>query len=153
MTDLSFLHFNHCGKRLEKLTKQVKSPQKRRLLLPASHSIALKKKGRTSEEGSKAIFRTALIAAIHSARSVIPNTLTSMSPVKAEVHSSATCDRMVVNSNCSPPKPEDEPENSSTSQEDQWSLSYVFEDPEGHCDHSASRVSHEGWLHTIASFH
>uniref|UniRef100_A0A3Q3XN43 Uncharacterized protein n=1 Tax=Mola mola TaxID=94237 RepID=A0A3Q3XN43_MOLML len=111
MTDLSFLHFNHCGKTLEDLTKQVESPQNQHVLLPAFHSIALKKKERTFEEGSKAIYRTALIAAIHSARSDIPNTLTFMSPVKAEVPSSASRDRMVVNIDCSSPKPEDDSEN------------------------------------------
>lgn len=148
MTDLSFLHFNHCGKPLEDLTKQVESPQNQHVLLPAFHSMALKKKERTSEEGSKAIYRTALIAAIHSARSDIPNTLTFMSPVKAEVPSSASRDRMVVNIDCSSPKPEDDSENRSTSQEDQWSLSCVFEDAEAQCDHSDARVSHEGWLHT-----
>lgn len=143
-TDLSFLHVNYQGKPLDNLSKQREAPESQQVLPPPSHSVS-KKKERTSEEGSKAICRMALIAAIGSTRAIssttnVPKTLTFVSPVETEVPSPASRDRRVVNINRSSPKPENKSEDNSTDQGDQWSSFLDFENIEGQGDHSEPKT-------------
>lgn len=113
---------------------------------PSPHSFVSKKKERTPEEGKKAIYRTALIAAISStrARGSTPNTPRTLpsvsSPVKTEAPSPApspaSLNRTITNINCSPIEPENQSEDNGSFQEEQWSPLQVFEDTEAEDDDS-----------------
>ncbi|XP_038553488.1 putative deoxyribonuclease TATDN2 [Micropterus salmoides] len=122
--------------------KELESTESQQVSPPPSHSFVSKKKTRTSEEASKAIYRMALTAAIDSTKtrcspSNIPWTDANSpplpfvsSPVKTEVSSPTSLDRAVVNIYCSPIKPENKSEDTDTLTEDQWSPIQVFEDTE-----------------------
>ncbi|XP_067443565.1 putative deoxyribonuclease TATDN2 [Thunnus thynnus] len=116
-------------------SKQLESTKSLQVSPPPFHSFILKKKERTPEEGSKAIYKMALIAAIgsrgmkHTTTST-PSTDTlssppASSPVKTEVPSLATPDRTV---DCSPLKPKNKSEDRGTDQEDEWSPTQLFVD-------------------------
>lgn len=105
---------------------------------PPSHSFILRKKERTPEEGSKAIYRMALIAAIGSSELTTSTPITdanslslppAASPVKTEVPSLASPDRTVNCSSLTPLK-----EDSGTVQEDQWSPPQLFVDSDAQGD-------------------
>ncbi|XP_041638983.1 putative deoxyribonuclease TATDN2 isoform X2 [Cheilinus undulatus] len=114
-------------------SKQIESP---------SHSFILKKKERTPEEGSKAIYRTAVLAAIGSttARNNTPKTPRAHSkspplpfeslPGTSEETSPASVSLVepVMTVNCSPITPEKRYEHNSPIQEGQWPLLHGFED-------------------------
>ncbi|KAI3370142.1 hypothetical protein L3Q82_024933, partial [Scortum barcoo] len=119
-------------------SRQLESTESQQVSLPTSHSFILKKKDRTPEEGSKAIYRRALIDAIggtRARRSTIPitsspsSTLLSL-PVRTEVTSPASLDRTVVDINCSSTKPQNKSEDSSTVKKDQHSPIQVLRDTE-----------------------
>ncbi|XP_018529029.1 putative deoxyribonuclease TATDN2 isoform X2 [Lates calcarifer] len=116
---------------------------------PPSHSFILKKKERTPEEGSKAIYRMAVIAALGgtNARRSSPNIPRTdadnlslplvSSPDKTDVPSPVSLDRTVINidkSNMNKSK------DNSTVQEDQWSPPRVFEDLEAQGDNSEPKA-------------
>uniref|UniRef100_UPI0037E856E7 putative deoxyribonuclease TATDN2 n=1 Tax=Semicossyphus pulcher TaxID=241346 RepID=UPI0037E856E7 len=138
---------------------------------PPSHSFISKKKERTPEEVSKAIYRNALIAAIGSTRARsssinIPRTDTNIprtdtnscslpeksSPVKTEEKSPTSLDRTIMTVDCSPIRPEDKSEDNGNLQEDQWSLPRGFEDrgdqyysPEPKTDARKSSMESQQW--------
>lgn len=141
--------------------KELESTESQQVSPPPSHSFVSKKKTRTSEEASKAIYRMALTAAIDSTKtrcspSNIPWTDANSpplpfvsSPVKTEVSSPTSLDRAVVNIYCSPIKPENKSEDTDTLTEDQWSPIQVFEDTEAQrnsskpkTDERVSQVTH-----------
>lgn len=132
---------------MDNLSKQLESPESQQMLPSPSHSFVLKKQERTPEEGSKAVCRTALIAAIDST-SHIPKTVTFVSPVKTEVRSPASHDKMIVNISCSPPKPENKSEDNSNS-------FWVLEDIKAQGDHSEPRTDGRvsQLTHSNLSFH
>ncbi|KAM7422479.1 hypothetical protein PAMA_010498 [Pampus argenteus] len=119
-------------------SSQMESTESLQVSSPPSHSFIMKKKERTPEEGSKAIYQMALIAAIGS--SGLKQTSTSppnpdanslflppaSSPAKTEVPSLATPDRRSVN--CSSLQPQNKSEDSGTVQENQWSPCQLFVD-------------------------
>lgn len=127
---------------MDNSSKQLEFAESQQISPPPSHSFVLKKKERTPEEGSKAIYRRALIAAIDSTRarrSITNNPSTDTlpfvsSPVKTEVPSSASLDRAVVDINCSSITPENKSKDDSTVQEDQWSPLKVYKDMEAQGD-------------------
>ncbi|XP_070816052.1 putative deoxyribonuclease TATDN2 [Chaetodon trifascialis] len=144
-----FLHSKE--KPIDKSSKQLESAESQQLLPPQSHSFILKKKERTPEEGSKAIYRMALIAAIGNTKARCsttntPNTSTNSplpfesSPVKTEVPSPVSLDRMVMNINRSLTKRENKSKNNSSAPEDQWSSFHVLEDTEVLDDHSEPKT-------------
>ncbi|XP_019942066.2 putative deoxyribonuclease TATDN2 [Paralichthys olivaceus] len=117
--------------------KHLKSTDDQQVSPPPSHSFILKKRERTSEEGSKAIYRMAMLAALDgtNARPGSPSNVPKTeayclslphvpSPVKTEVQSPASLDRTVVDINCA------KSEDISTLQEDQWSPPQMCEDTE-----------------------
>ncbi|XP_047437882.1 putative deoxyribonuclease TATDN2 isoform X2 [Mugil cephalus] len=109
------------------------------LLPPLSHSFVSKKKERTPEEGSKAICRMALIAAIGSTRTGhntnnVPRTDTNSrslplvsSPVQTEGLSQTSLDRTVIDINYFLRKPDDESEENIAAQDDQCSPLQMLE--------------------------
>ncbi|XP_062256596.1 putative deoxyribonuclease TATDN2 [Platichthys flesus] len=106
--------------------KQLKSTDAQQVSLPPSHSFILKKRERTSQEGSKAIYRMAMLAALDGTNArrsppFIPKTEVSLppvpSPVETEVQSPASLDRIVVDINCAKSK-------------DNWFLPEMSEDTE-----------------------
>ncbi|CAB1457333.1 unnamed protein product [Pleuronectes platessa] len=112
--------------------KQLKSTVDQQVSPPPSHSFILKKRERTSQEGSKAIYRMAMLAALDGTNArrsppIIPKTevlLTPVpSPVKTEVQSLASFDRIVVDINCAKSK-------------DNWFPPEMFEDTETRGDSS-----------------
>ncbi|XP_074490064.1 putative deoxyribonuclease TATDN2 [Sebastes fasciatus] len=121
---------------------QLESTESQQASSPSPHSFIVKKKERTPEEGSKAIYKRALIAAIGNTRargstSSIPRTLPFVSsPVKTETPSPASLDRTVTNIECSSIKPENKSEESGTYQEEPLSPLQVFEDTEAQSDSS-----------------
>lgn len=126
-------------KPMDNLSWQLESTESQQVS-PPPHSFVLKKKERTPEEGSKAIYRRALIAAIGNpstggSSTKIPRTCTNSlslpfvsSPVKTEAASPASLDGTVIDIKCSSIKPENEFEDNGTVQEEQWSPLQVFED-------------------------
>lgn len=135
---------------MDNSSKQLESTKSQQIPPSPSHTFTLKKKERTPEEGSKAIYRMALIAAIGNtgarcSTTNVPKTDTNSlplpfvsSPVKTEVPSPASLDRTVVNTsnNCSLIKPENKSKDNSIVQEDQRSPLWVFEDTEAKGDNS-----------------
>ncbi|KAM9362258.1 putative deoxyribonuclease TATDN2 [Symphorus nematophorus] len=103
--------------------------------VPPSHSFIFKKKERTPEEGSRAICRMALIAAIDSTRGgcSTTNEPRTPSPVTTEVPNPALLDRK-VNINCSLTELENTSEDNSTFQENQLSPVWAFEGTEAQDD-------------------
>nr|XP_046239843.1 putative deoxyribonuclease TATDN2 [Scatophagus argus]XP_046239844.1 putative deoxyribonuclease TATDN2 [Scatophagus argus]XP_046239845.1 putative deoxyribonuclease TATDN2 [Scatophagus argus] len=126
--------------------KQMEFPESQEVSPPPSHSFVLKKKDRTPEEGSKAIYRMALLAAIgsttarHSSTKILQSLSCVSSPVRTEVPSSASLDRTAVNINCSSTKTENKSEDNSNDQEDQSSSLWVFEDTEAQSYHSEPKT-------------
>ncbi|XP_073324982.1 putative deoxyribonuclease TATDN2 [Pagrus major] len=113
-------------KPMDSSSKQLESAESVASPLP-SHSFVMKKKERTPVEGSKAIYRMAVIAAIDSTKgrhstTDIPKTLPfEHSPVKTELPSPASLDKTVMSINFSSIKPENKSEDNDTDQDDQWS--------------------------------
>ncbi|GAA6215763.1 putative deoxyribonuclease TATDN2 isoform X1 [Lates japonicus] len=130
--------------------KQLDEPtENQEVSPPPSHSFILKKKERTPEEGSKAIYRMAVIAALggtNARRSSpnIPRTDTDnlslplvSSPDKTDVPSPVSLDRTVMRidkANMNKSK------DNSTVQEDRWSPPGVFEDLEAQGDNSEPKA-------------
>ncbi|XP_035488183.2 putative deoxyribonuclease TATDN2 isoform X1 [Scophthalmus maximus] len=120
-------------KPMDNSSTQLESTESQQVSPLPSHSFIFKKKARTPEEGSKAIYRMAVIAALDSTNprrstSDIPATdagslslLLVPSPVKTEVRSPVSADRTVINMN-------------SSLQEDRWSPPWVCEDTEAQGD-------------------
>lgn len=145
---MSFLYRNYQELHVDHSSKQLESTESQQVSPPPSHSFVLKKKDRTPEEGSKAIYRSALIAAIGSTKARrstanIPRADTNSpslpfvsSPVKTEVPSPTSLDRTVVDINCSSIEPQNKSEDNGTVEEDQWSPVRVFEDAEAQRDSS-----------------
>ncbi|XP_044033045.1 putative deoxyribonuclease TATDN2 [Siniperca chuatsi] len=133
---------------MDNSSKQLESTESQQVSPSPSHSFVLKKKERTPEEGSKAIYRMALIAAIDSTKARcsttnIPRTDTNSlslpfvsSPVKTELPSPASLDKTVVKIYCSSIKPENKSKESGSISEDQWSPIRVFGDTEAQSDSS-----------------
>nr|XP_020463566.1 putative deoxyribonuclease TATDN2 [Monopterus albus] len=131
---------------MDSSSEQLKSTESQKASPPPSHSFILKKKERTPEEGSKAIYRMAVIAAIGSTKARLSpsdisrtdsNNLASpllSSPLKTKEPSVASFDRLVMSKNSSSIKPENKSEANSTAQEDQGSFPCVFEDTEAQSD-------------------
>lgn len=113
---------------------------------PPSHSFVMKKKERTPEEGSKAIYRKAVIAAIDSTKgrrstTDMPKTLLfEPSPVTTELPSPTSLDSTVMSINCSSIKPENKSDDDDTDQDDQGSPLRLFEDREALGDHSETKT-------------
>lgn len=144
------LHCNHQEKSMGSSFKQLDEPTENQdVSPPPSHSFILKKKERTPEEGSKAIYRMAVIAALGgtNARRSSPNIPRTdadnlslplvSSPDKTDVPSPVSLDRTVINidkSNMNKSK------DNSTVQEDQWSPPRVFEDLEAQGDNSEPKA-------------
>ncbi|XP_051270676.1 putative deoxyribonuclease TATDN2 [Dicentrarchus labrax] len=129
-------------KPLDNSSKQLESTESQQASPPLSHSFVLKKNERTPEEGSKAIYKRALIAAIDSTANT-PSTRTNSlslpfvsSPEKTDEASPASLDRTVVSISCSSTKPENKSEGASTDEDDQWSPIRIFKDTEAQGDHS-----------------
>ncbi|KAG7493136.1 deoxyribonuclease TATDN2 [Solea senegalensis] len=107
--------------------KHLESTESQQTSPPQSHSFILKKKERTPEEGSKAIYRMAVIAALGG--TVPRNDTDSLSlpllssPVKTE-------DRPVMNNDCSPIKTEHKSKDLGTIQEDEKSPLQFCKDTE-----------------------
>ncbi|XP_042353574.1 putative deoxyribonuclease TATDN2 [Plectropomus leopardus] len=146
-------------KPLDSSPRQLEFTASQQVSSPSPHSFALKKKERTPEEGSKAIYRRALIAAIGStgitgSPTDIPRTRLSLpsvsSPGKTETASPVSLDRMVTNIKCSSIEAGNISEDSGTLQEehwehgtvhqDQWCSLQTFEDIEDHSDDSQLRT-------------
>lgn len=132
---------------MDNLSRQLESTESQQVS-PPPHSFVLKKKERTPEEGSKAIYRRALIAAIGNTSTggnstKIPRTCTNSlslpfvsSPVKTEAASPASLDGTVIDIKCSSIKTENKFEDNGTVQEEQWSPIQMFEDIEAQVDSS-----------------
>ncbi|XP_028262554.1 putative deoxyribonuclease TATDN2 [Parambassis ranga] len=113
---------------------------------PSSHSFIYKRKQRTPEEGSRAICRMALIAAIgttiakHRSPNIPRTDLKSQSsppvdsPVQTKVPSPASLHRKTVDIKCLSAKHDNELEDTGTVNEDPWSPSRVSEDTEAQND-------------------
>ncbi|XP_023279239.1 putative deoxyribonuclease TATDN2 [Seriola lalandi dorsalis] len=139
-------------KPMDNSPKQLESTESQQVSPPLSHSFILKKKDRTPEEGSKAIYRKAVMAALGSinagcSTSNNPRTDTNSpslqpvsSPVMTEVHSPTSLDRTVININPSSVKPEYKSRDNRTVQEDEWSHPQVFEDTQGRDDGSVPKT-------------
>ncbi|XP_070692982.1 putative deoxyribonuclease TATDN2 [Pempheris klunzingeri] len=129
-------------KHMDNSSKQLESTKSQQISPPPSHSVFLKKKARTPEEGSKAIYRRALFDAFggtckQTERSTtnIPGTDTDSlsmpfgcTPVTTEVPSPASLDRTVVSEN--------ESDDYHAVQEDLWSPVRASQDTVAHCDSS-----------------
>ncbi|CAK6955615.1 putative deoxyribonuclease TATDN2 [Scomber scombrus] len=129
---------------LDNSPKELEPTESLEISPPPSHSFILKKKERTPEEGSKAIYKMALIAAIgsrglgHTTTSNPSTDANSLplpptsSPVKTEVPSLTTLDRTV---NCSSLNTKIKLEGRSTDQEVDWSPKQLFvdSDTQGDC--------------------
>ncbi|XP_040015657.1 putative deoxyribonuclease TATDN2 isoform X2 [Xiphias gladius] len=127
-------------KPLDDSSKELEFTKSQHISPPPPHSFILKKKERTPEEGSKAIYRMAVIAALGSTKarrnnSDITRTDTNSlslplvsSPVKTEPPSPVSLDRTVLNITFSSIKPENKSEDNSTIQEDEWAPPPVFEE-------------------------
>ncbi|KAK5872346.1 hypothetical protein PBY51_013059 [Eleginops maclovinus] len=117
---------------IENSSRELKFSESDQVSPTPLHSFLMKKKERTPEDGSKAIYRKALIAAIGSANergSTIDTPVTS--PLKRELFSLASHDRTSTNRDCSPVKPENESEDNGYSQEEPWESNIQsFEDSE-----------------------
>ncbi len=144
----SFLLCNCQEKQTDNSSKQLESTQSQQESPAPTHSVVLKKKDRTPEEGSKAIYKMAVIAAIGSTRATCSTTSTpkshtnSMSlpfvssPVKTETPCPASPDTTEENSDCFLTTPEDKCSDNNTVQDDQWSHIYVCEDTDAQGDNS-----------------
>ena len=107
MTCWFFLsHINHQQQPMDNSPKQLKSTDDQQVSPPPSHSFILKKRERTSQEGSKAIYRMAMLAALDGTNARpspynVPKTEVPLvpSPVRTEVQSPASLDRIVVDIN------------------------------------------------------
>ncbi|XP_068568796.1 putative deoxyribonuclease TATDN2 [Cebidichthys violaceus] len=127
-------------KPMDNPSRQQESTKTQEASSPPPHSFIMKKKARTPEEGSKAIYRKAVVAAIGSTRArgrttIIPRTLPFVSsPVNTEAPSPATLDKAYRDSRCS--STENRSKDSDTVQEEQWSPLQVFEDIEDQDDGS-----------------
>ncbi|XP_034538104.1 putative deoxyribonuclease TATDN2 isoform X2 [Notolabrus celidotus] len=128
--------------------EQLESLESPQVSTQQSHPFIPKKKDRTPEEGSKAIYRNALLAAIDSTRerpstSGIPKTDTKSqsltfeaSPLTTEETSPESFNRMVMTMNCSPVRLESRYEDNCTLQDNQWSVLYGSEDARAQTDNS-----------------
>lgn len=122
--------------------KQVECRNSLQVAPPSSHSFIYKKKQRTPEEGSRAICRSALIAAIGAttARHCSTNTRTDWSsspvdsPVQTKVPSPASLQRKTVDIKCLSAKHDNESDDTGAVNEDPCSPSRVFDDTEAHND-------------------
>ena len=129
---------------MDNSSKQLESTESILSPLP-SHSFVMKKKERTPEEGSKAIYRMAVIAAIDSTKgrrstTDMSNTLSfEPSPVTTELLSPASLDRTPMSINCSSIESENKPEDDDTDLDDQGSPLRMFEDREALGDHSETK--------------
>lgn len=141
------LHFNCQETPIDSCSKKLESAESQEVSSTQSHSFTLKKKNRTSEEGSKAIYRRALIAAIGSRGSRPSNTSrgdtkislpTESSSVKIEEPSLETIDRTYI---CCSLKPENTSVDSDTFQVDQWFSPQVFVDEAAQEDNIVPKAS------------
>ncbi|XP_074536593.1 putative deoxyribonuclease TATDN2 [Halichoeres trimaculatus] len=134
-------HSDNCQEKPDDNTpEQLESPKSHEVSTPLSHSFILKKKERTPEEGSKAIYRSAVIAAIGSskARSSTSNTPRTdtecqslsfeSSLVETKEASPVSRDRTDITLTCSPVKLENRYEDNCNLQDSDWSLLYGHED-------------------------
>ncbi|TMS19700.1 hypothetical protein E3U43_004021 [Larimichthys crocea] len=132
---------------MDNSSKQLDSTESQTASPPPAHSFVSKKKQRTPEEGSKAIYKRALIAALDSTKTRrsttnTPKTCTKSrpspcesSPVKTEGQPSpVSLGRTVVSIESPSTTHEDKSEDRSTDQEDELSSSWILEDVD--CDHS-----------------
>ncbi|KAG8007861.1 Deoxyribonuclease Tat-D [Nibea albiflora] len=131
---------------LDNSSKQLDSTESQTPSPPQAHSSDSKKKQRTPEEGSKAIYRRALIAALDSTKTSrsttnTPKTCTETrpspfvsSPVKTEPPSPVSLGRTVTTIKSSSTTHEDKSEDRSADQEEKLSHFWMLEDTE--CDHS-----------------
>lgn len=140
---------------MSNLPKHVEESEQ--VLSPPSHTFVSKKKERTPEEGSKAICRLALIAAIGSTRTrqsttSVPRPDTNSqslplasSPMQTEGLSQALLDRTVIDVKCFSRTPENESEENGAAQNDQCSHRQVLEGTddisEGKRDERVSQIS------------
>ncbi|XP_026202929.1 putative deoxyribonuclease TATDN2 isoform X2 [Anabas testudineus] len=109
------------------LTSKVESTEAQ--ITSPSHSLILKKTKRTPEEGSKAICRMALIAAIGN-----KNTRRSSSSILRADINNRTSPLASTHGKTDVPSPSIEPKNElkgNSVHKDQWSLPQVFEETEG----------------------
>ncbi|XP_022600799.1 putative deoxyribonuclease TATDN2 [Seriola dumerili] len=139
-------------KPMDNSPKQLESTESQQVSPPLSHSFILKKKDRTPEEGSKAIYRKAVMAALGSTNAGCstsnilrtdtnsPSLQPVSSPVMTEVHSQTSLDRTVININPSSVKPEYTSRDNRTVQEDEWSHPQVFEDTQARDDSSVPKT-------------
>ncbi|XP_037303931.2 putative deoxyribonuclease TATDN2 [Pungitius pungitius] len=129
-------------KPIDNSPRQLESPEISEEASPPTYSFIIKKKARTPEEGSKAIYRKAMVAAIDSAKvgtTSFPRTLPFVSsPVKTETPNSATFQRSDGDIKCPLIPAEYKSEHSDTVHEEQWSPLQVFEDTEVQIDGSRS---------------
>ena len=129
---------------MDNSSKQLESTESILSPLP-SHSFVMKKKERTPEEGSKAIYRMAVIAAIDSTKgrrstTDMSNTLSfEPSPVTTELLSPASLDRTPMSINCSSIESENKPADDDTDLDDQGSPLRMFEDREALGVHSETK--------------
>ncbi|KAJ4926644.1 hypothetical protein JOQ06_014393 [Pogonophryne albipinna] len=106
-------------KPIENSSRQLGSSESEQVLSTSLHSFLVKKRERTPEEGSKAIYSRALIAAIGSSNERGRTTNTPVtSPLKTQVLSPASLDRNPTH--CSPIKPVYESEDNGIIQEESW---------------------------------
>lgn len=114
-------------------SKQLESTESQEAPLTPSHSFISKRKERTPEEGSKAIYRMAVIAAVggrgqtqipaHTPKAdSSPSLPAASSPVKdaASGLMSASVDKTVLNLSCSPLEPQRKSEEDATIQRDHF---------------------------------
>ncbi|KAM8914241.1 putative deoxyribonuclease TATDN2 isoform 2-T2 [Spinachia spinachia] len=117
--------------------RQLESPEILEMASPPTHSFIIKKKARTPKEGSKDIYRKAVVAAIDTANgstTSFPRTLSFVSsPVKTETPTPATFERS-DRDKCPLVQAEYRSEHSNTVREEQWSPLQVLEDPEVQID-------------------
>lgn len=111
--------FYYQEKPIENSSRQLGSSESEQVLSTSLHSFLVKKRERTPEEGSKAIYSRALIAAIGSSNERGRTTNTPVtSPLKTQVLSPASLDRNPTH--CSPIKPVYESEDNGSIQEESW---------------------------------
>ncbi|XP_068450522.1 putative deoxyribonuclease TATDN2 isoform X2 [Clinocottus analis] len=127
-------------KPMDNSSKQLNFTESHEVSSPPPHSFLMRKKERTPKEGSKAIYRKAVIAATGSTgargnTSCIPRII-EPSPVKTEATTQATPHKTHRDIVCSSIKAENSSEVSDAVQEEQWSLIQVFEDTEAQDDDS-----------------
>ncbi|XP_033994535.1 putative deoxyribonuclease TATDN2 [Trematomus bernacchii] len=108
-------------KPIENSSRQLESSESEHVLSTSLHSFLMKKRERTPEEGSTAIYSRALIAAIGSSNERGSTTNAPVtSPLKTQVLSPASLDRNPTHIDCSPIKPVYESEDNGSIQEESW---------------------------------